>query len=204
VTVLRPIGAIRRDLAWGAAAAALYVAVIVTFGSPGVRHLLYDGLLPIPPYQWVRAPGAHADTNPPPASATGTLALGPAGSAAAEVSTADQQATVTFPRGAVPPQAGETAVRVTITPLDAGTLAPAPRGRRFDSNAYRIEAAYAGSGAPVTLARPVDVVLEYAAAANVVMQLQDRAWTVLKTVIYSGSQEVLTHTDRLGTFVASP
>lgn len=200
---IRRIDAVGRDLVWGAAAAALYVVVLATFGARGVGPPLYDGVLPIPPYRWVRAPAAHADT-PPPASATATLALGPMGSAAAEVSTSDQQATVTFPQGAVPPLAGEAAVRVTLTPLDAAAVAPAPSGRRFDSNAYRVEAVYAGSGTPVVLARPVDVVLEYAAAANVVMEYQAHQWVVLKTTIYSGSQEVLAHTDRLGIFVASP
>jgi hypothetical protein len=192
-----------RWLAWGAAAAALYLAVTGPLGARSAL-LLYDGLVPLPPYQWVHPPGGGSSASPP--GATGTLTLGGGGSNAAEVSTDDLQATVTFPQGAVAPHPGESSVKVTITPLDASSVAPPPGGRHFDSNGYRFEAVYAASGAPADLAKPVDVALTYATHATVILraQGQEKTWTVLRGTAFPASQQIVVHSDRLGTFVASP
>jgi hypothetical protein len=95
-------------------------------------------------------------------------------------------------------------VKVTITPLDAATVAPPPRGRRYDSNAYRFDAVYAGSGVAAPLTKPADITLEYAVHATVVLQAQDRTWKTLKATVFSGSQVVVAPADQLGVFVASP
>ncbi|HYM70640.1 MAG TPA: hypothetical protein VEZ44_13675 [bacterium] len=190
-------------LGWGAAAAALYLAVSGMLGAHSPR-LLYDGLVPLPPYQWVHPPGGGSSSPPP--GATGMVALAGGGSSAAEISTDDLQATITFPQGAVASRPGEASVKVTITPLDAATVAPAPNGRRFDSNGYRFEVVYAASGTPAELAKPVDIALTYAAHATVILraQGQEKAWTVLRGPAFPASQQIVVHTDRLGTFVASP
>ncbi len=190
----------RHWLAWGGLAAALYLAAAaVSAWLPSVR-LLYDGLVPLPPYQWVRAPNTQGDDNKPPRAQTATLELGPQGSKAAEVSTDDEQAIMTFPAGSVAPQPGESSVMVTVTPLDASAVAPAPSGRHFDGNAYRFDAIYAASGKPAVLAQPVTVVLRYAVHATTVLRLEGETWAALKSTAYPGSQQLVANSDRLGIF----
>jgi hypothetical protein len=185
----------------------LYVAVAAFVPHAPHGRLLMDGLVPQPPYRWVHPPAGQAGDNKPPQPYSAVLSLTTAGSAPAEFATDDLQATLTLPASVVPPRAGETKVRVTLTPLDPATLAPAPSGRRFDSNAYRLEAVYDSSGAPVQLTGPVTVVLRYAVHATTILRL-DRAddkpaWVRLPTTVYTGSQEALAHSDRLGVFVVS-
>jgi hypothetical protein len=185
---------------WGGFAAGLYLAAAMASAwLPPVR-LLYDGLTPLPPYQWVHSPGNQATDTKPPRAQTATLELGPQGSKAAEVSTDDEQAIMTFPEGSVAPQSGEFSVTVTITPLDAGPVAPAPNGRRFDGNAYRFEAVYAASGRPAVLAQPVTVVLRYAVHATTVLRFDGGAWAALKSTAFPGSQQLVANSDRLGIF----
>jgi len=188
---------------WGTAAAVLYLVVSGMLGTPPSR-LLYDGLVPLPPYQWVHPPGGGSSS--PPRGATGIVAFTGGASGAAEVSTDDLQATITFSQGAVASRPGETSAKVTITPLDAATVAPAPNGRHFDSNGYRFEVLYATSGTPAELAKPVDVALTYATHATVILRAQDqeKTWTVLHGPAFPASQQIVVHTDQLGTFVASP
>jgi hypothetical protein len=191
-----------RGLTAGAALALLYLGAILGLGARSPR-LLYDGTVPMPPYQWVHPPNGAAGAAPP-SSAAGTLTLGAGGSAANEVSTDDLQASVTFPEGAVAPHAGDSSVKVTITPVDAATVARAPAGHRFDSNGYRIEAVYTASGAPATLVKPVDVALTYAVHATIVLRAEDKSWTILPGTVFPASQQIVAHSDRLGTFAASP
>ena len=74
-------------------------------------------------------------------------------------------------------------------------------------NAYRIEAVYESSGAPVKLRGPVTVVLRYAAHATTILRFEKTGdkteWVRLRTTVYTGSQEDLAHSDTLGVFVAS-
>jgi len=193
----------RVGLGWGAAAAVLYLAVSGMLGTHSPR-LLYDGLVPLPPYRWVHLPGGGSSSPPP--GATGTVPFSGGASSAAEVSTDDLQATITFPQGAVASRPGEASVKVAITPLDAATVAPAPNGRHFDSNGYRFDVVYATSGTSAELAKPVDIALTYATHATVILraQGQEKMWTVLRGPAFPASQQIVVHTDRLGTFVASP
>jgi hypothetical protein len=144
----------------------------------------------------------RAGNNQQPSPGSGTVKLGPQGSQATEISTGDEQAVITIPDGAVAPQAGESSVKVTITPLDPATIAPVPPGHAFDGNAYRIEATYAGSGAPAAVTAPLTVVLRYAVHGVVILRAQDRGWRPLQTARFDGSQQVLANTDVLGVFVA--
>ena len=191
-----------RALAWGLAIGAVYLGVVAFSWPPTVR-LLYDGLVPLPPYRWVTPPPERAKDNQPPQPGADTLALGPQGSPAAEVATGDDQALVTFPAAVVAPRPGESSVKVRLSPLDPLTLGTVPAGRRFDGNAYRIEATYAASAAPAVLTAPVTVVLRYPAHATLLLRAQDGGWQALHTTRFDGSQQVLGPSNDLGVFVAA-
>ncbi len=186
---------------------AAFLATVAVVPSTPHGRPLYDGLMPQPPYRWVHPPAGRQGDNEQPKPYTGFLPLHADGSAPAEYATDDLQATLTLPANVAAPRAGETRARVTLTPLDPDTLAPPPSGRRFDGNAYRIDAVYDTSGAPVTLRGPVTIVLRYAVHATTILRLEktgDRAgWTRLPTTVYTGSQEDLAHSDTLGVFVPS-
>jgi len=205
---MRPHRAPRRRLLLpGIAVIAAYLAAVVVMPPSPHGRTLYDGLVPEPPYRWVRPPAGRAGDNEQPKPYTTFLPLAAGGSVPAEFATDDLQATLTLPANAVVPQSGETRARVTLTPLDPDTLAPPPSGRHFDGNAYRMDVVYDASGAPVTLHGPVTVVLRYAGHATTILRL-DRtggkaAWVRLATTVYTGSQEDLARSDTLGTFVVS-
>src|SRR5579864_109296 len=122
----------RRELLAGIAVIAAYLsAVAVTPTAPHGRAL-YDGLMPQPPYRWVRPPAGRAGDNEQPQPYATFVPLTGAGSAPAEFATDDLQATLTLPANVVAPRAGETKARVTLTPLDPTALAPPPSGRRSE------------------------------------------------------------------------
>lgn len=198
---------LRRFLVPGIVLTAAYLAVAVLSPPPPHGRVLYDGLTPQPPYRWVRPPAGQQGDSERPAPYAAFLPLPATGSVPAEFATDDLQATLTLPANVVEPRAGETRARVTLTPLDPETLAPPPSGRRFDGNAYHMEAVYDASGAPVKLTGPVTVVLRYAVHATTILRFEkagDRpAWVRLPTAVYTGSQEDLAHSDALGVFVAS-
>jgi hypothetical protein len=191
----------------GLVAIAVYLAAVAVIAPVPHGRMLYDGLLPQPPYRWVRPPAARRGDNEPPQPYTTFLPLTAGGSVPAEFATDDLQATLTLPGNVVEPRPGETKARVTLTPLDPEALAPPPAGRRFDGNAYRMAAVYEGSGAPVELRGPVTVVLRYAAHATTILRLKKTgdtvAWIRLPTTVFTGSQENLARSDTLGVFVVS-
>ncbi len=185
----------------------MYLAAAAVTPSAPHGRLLYDGLMPQPPYRWVHPPASRQGDNEQPKPYTTFLPLQAGGSVPAEFATDDLQATLTLPANVVAPRGGETRARVTLTPLDPDTLAPPPSGRRFDGNAYRMDVVYDASGAPVVLREPITVVLRYAVHAATILRL-DRTggkagWTRLPTTVYTGSQEDLAHSDALGVFVPS-
>src|SRR6202043_2111489 len=96
-------------LVGGIAAATLYVGTVVLAWPSPVR-VLYDGLVPLPPYRWVHPPPYRSRDNQAALSGSGTVALGPP-SRASEVSTEDDQALVTFPLGIIAPQSGESTAK---------------------------------------------------------------------------------------------
>jgi len=181
--------------------ALLYLGTVM-FAWPFPIRLLYDGLVPLPPYRWVHPPQSRVKDNRPPLSGTGTVALG-SSSQAVEVSTDDDQALVTLPQGIIAPRAGEASVKVAIVPLDPATVAPAPGGLRFDGNAYRIEARYAASGEPAVFNRSPTVVLRYPVHATMMLRWSEREWIPLNVQLFTGSQQALASTDRLGVFAAA-
>jgi hypothetical protein len=185
----------------GVAAATLYVGTVM-LASPFPIRVLYDGLVPLPPYRWVHPPPHRSRDNQTALSGSGTIALGPP-SRASEISTEDDQALVTLPRGIIAPQSGESTVKVTIVPLDPATVRPPPNGLRFDGNAYRIEASYGTSGIPAVLTASPTVVLRYPVHATQMLRVGESGWTPLTGQVFTGSQQLLANTDRLGVFIAA-
>jgi len=142
----------RRGALLGLALLGAYLAVAAaTFALhllPGTP-ILDDNIGPPKAYDWVNPPKALALSNLVPGPANGSVPLGASGSVG-EAQTPDSQCQVLFEPSSVPPAAGQTSVRVTMVPLDPASLGPPPPGLAYDSNAYRIGAAYEPSGAPVS------------------------------------------------------
>ena len=142
-----------RRVAWaGAGLALLYVVVAAVTSQLSSRPVLplFDGFAPPTPYAWVNPPPERAGDNVAPKGADREFLLGPDGAPASNAATDDAQAIVGLNQGSVPANPPDTAVRVRITPGDAGTLAPLPPGLRAVSNAYRVELTYVPSQTPVT------------------------------------------------------
>ncbi|MEP7060134.1 MAG: hypothetical protein ABI828_05330 [Actinomycetota bacterium] len=147
-----------------AAVVALYVGLAALSGhlSPAARGPLLDGLGPAQPYRWASPPPALASTNQQPATGTFVAKFKDGGLQGRVFLTSDAQATVIVPSQAFPPHAGDTAVVLTLTPVDPASLHALPGGLIPFGNAYRFEAAYRPSGAPAPApVRPIDLVLLY-------------------------------------------
>jgi hypothetical protein len=164
---------------------------------------LFDGLAPPPPYRWVRPPPELRRTNRPPAPASATVALTDAGSAAAAVSTADDQVRVSLPAGAVPPSARQTALGVAIQPLDPAQVPLPPAGTAIQGNAYRISVAYLPSGNTATAVQPVDVTLRYPVDATQMILFSGSTWQALPTTLESAALAVDATTTQFGVFAAA-
>ena len=142
-----------RRVAWaGAGLALLYVVVAAITAQLSSRPVLplFDGFAPPTPYAWVNPPPERAGDNVAPKAADRDFTLGPDGAPASNAATDDAQAIVGLNQGSVPANPPDTAVKVRITPADAGTLAPLPPGLRAVSNAYRVELTYVPSQTPLT------------------------------------------------------
>ncbi|HXX38672.1 MAG TPA: hypothetical protein VEP50_11110 [bacterium] len=189
-------------LAWGILLAVLYI-VIGVWPRPMPSRVLYDGTVPLPPYRWVTPPPAQAKNNQPAGAGEAVLGLGAQGSPAVAVSTDDDQATITFPAGAIAFRPGDSVVRITITPLDPARLPPPPHDHIIDGNAYRVDVIYQGSRTPVTLAKPVTIALEYPVHATEILRVDAAQWTVVAATRFPASQQVVAAIPRLGTFVAA-
>jgi len=148
----------------------------------------------------VRPPLELASGNRPPEPGTGDVPFGPEGLSPLSVVTDDGQAAAIFDGKTVAPEAGEVAVRVSITPLDPAAVAAPPPGFRFDSNAYRIDVSYVPSGKPVVLRAPVTVVLRYASGAGRMLQASASGWIPRETIKYHESLQLVARSQMLGVF----
>lgn len=189
----------------GAGLALLYVVVAVAtveFSSRPVLPL-FDGFAPPTPYNWVNPPPERAGDNSPPPAADGELPLGPQGSEASNVSTDDAQAIVGLTEGSVPPHPPDTAVRVMVTPFDAGTLGPLPEGMRVVSNAYRVEMAYVPSETPVTQLSPAGTIALTAAgtAERFLYSADGQTWVERSFRPYGTDHGLFTELDAMGWFL---
>lgn len=202
-----------RKIWYGLTAAILYVAAALVT-SAGRPALLFDGLGPLPRYNWVQPPPVLARGNIQPESAQGRLTIFravegqpgvsiPAGTQSGSLSTPDGQATVLFVRAAFPPLRDEPSVTIMFTPLDPQPSGPLPAHLRFDGNAYRFEAVYSNSRTPAPLQRPTLIFLRYASGGSVILQLDGNVWQPLSGRRYEGSSALEAEVSALGTFVAA-
>ncbi|MGQ0571729.1 MAG: hypothetical protein ACT4P5_19675, partial [Armatimonadota bacterium] len=194
-----------RQYAWGIAAAFLYLIAVAASHRAGLIPIrpLYDGLAPPSPYRWVRPPLEFRSENKTPEAGTNMLALAPEGSDPGSIVTGDGQAAVIFPQGAVAPENGETSIKVTITPLDPDAVVSARLRRRVTGNAYRIDAVYGGSGQPVTLRKPVTVLLRYPTHATEIWRSGEPAWAMLDATVFQVTLQLYAETTVLGTFAVA-
>ncbi|MEA2842428.1 MAG: hypothetical protein QOJ69_99 [Actinomycetota bacterium] len=173
----------RRPLAVGLGLGGLYAVVAVATLLLADRPLLplFDGLAPPPPYRWVKPPPETAADTQPRAAPDREAPLGPEGSPFLNVTPEDGQAVVVLEVGAVAPNPPETAVRVAVTPHDAGTLAGLPDGLTPVSNAYQVVVTYQPSAAPVPTLRDTpasSVALTAAGFSDVMLYSPDgKGWT---------------------------
>jgi hypothetical protein len=196
--------AARRRIVGGAAAAGLLLAMVLALPGPArLNRGVYDGIAPMPPYQWVRPPRELARDNRPPQSGRGVLDLDPSGRSPGSVATGDGQCTVIFNDGAVAAHPGAVTLLVSITPVDPAAIAPPPAGMRFDGNACRFEAREGPGGAVPRYGRTLTVVLRYASGGTQMVQASGEppTWRPLKTIRYTGHLHLLVaDTPSLGTF----
>ncbi|MEA2717545.1 MAG: hypothetical protein QOI99_1862, partial [Actinomycetota bacterium] len=104
-----------------------------------------------------------------------------------------------------PPTAPSTAqatATFTLTPLDAGTLAPLP-GLFADGNAYRVQVAYDPSGRPLAaLAQPANALVVVPQPAEAIWFSADgRSWRRLETVPVSTTSSAVVTVD-MGYYLA--
>lgn len=194
-----------RSWAWGPAAGVLLVMAVcasVALGLvPGVP--IFDGLAPPAAYRWIRPPSELRSGNKAPASTSATVALTDAGSAPAVVATADDQGRLNLPAGAIPPAAGQTAVRVVMDPLDPAAVPRPPAGTAIQGNPYRVVVTYVPGGATTTAVQPVDVRLRYPVDGTAVILLTGGVWQSLPTTLESASLAVDATTTQFGIFAAA-
>jgi hypothetical protein len=191
-----------RVFAWGVVAALCYVLVVMASQRAGRLPplLLFDGFAPPTPYRWVAPPRELRATNQPPQPAAGTIALTASGSQPGSLTTDDGQAVVVFSTDAIEPSPGETAVRVTITPLDPGRVVPPALRRTVDGNAYRIDAVYSGSGKPAILTKRVTVLFRYPRHAREMWRSGEPNWTTLPAIVFPTTLQLYAESPALGTF----
>lgn len=194
-----------RSRVWGLAAGVLLV--VAGCGSVALGLLagipVFDGLAPPTAYRWVHPPPELRAGNRAPASVSATVPLTDSGSAAAFVSTPDDQVQVSIPAGALPPAAGQNALEVDVQPLDPARVPAPPPGTAIQGNAYRITVADVPSGATATAVQPVDVTLRYPVDATGVILLTDAGWQALPTTLESAALAVDATTTRFGIFTAA-
>ena len=196
----------RRTLGVGVGLAALYLVVLAaTMGLKGQPVLpLYDGLTPPPPYQWVTPPPGYG-FNAEPEPTEVTVALSETGSVPDGPTGVNGQVVLNLPAGAVPPRPGDTAVRITIKPLDPARLDPLPPGLIPDGNAYEIRMRYQPSGQAIdALAVPGNIILATPEPASALLvAAPGRPWETIETQRVGGPDSVGGPFVRAGRYVAA-
>ncbi|MEA2931737.1 MAG: hypothetical protein QOI56_522 [Actinomycetota bacterium] len=192
----------------GVGLAGLYLAAAAATSVLGDRPFrpLFDGLAPPPPYRWVNPPQEAARDNQQPAAASGEVPLGPDGSAFANITPEDAQVVVLLQDKAVPPHQPDTALVVTVTPVDALTLGPLPPKMSPQSNAYRVEVTYRPSGAAVAEFRGTtsSIALVGAAATDALLFSGDgKSWAARPTTPLGASHGLETPFAGTGYYVVT-
>jgi hypothetical protein len=176
-----------RPLGVGVALLGVYAAVAVVTNLTTAHPVrpLFDAAGGAVPYKWVAAPWYVASTNVKPRPSHQDIPFENGVSPQTGVTSEDAQVILNLPQGAFPARGGETAVRMSFTPLDPKTLAKPPGAMRPDGNAYRVQMAYQPSGAPL------DALTK---SGNVVMVVPDEAEKMLFSLDGESWSELPTHT----------
>lgn len=195
----------RGSAAAGFVAAGLLVAAVLVLPGPArLGRGLYDGVSPLPPYQWVHPPRELARDNRQPEPGRASRDLDPAGRSPGAVATGDAQCTVIFNDGAVAAGPLGRTITVTITPFDPASIAPPPPGMRFDGNACRFDGVSGATGAVPQFRRPVTVILRYATGGTEIVRMTSGGapvWQPIRTIRYAGHLRLLVaDVTTLGTF----
>jgi hypothetical protein len=181
-----------------------YIVVAWTASSSLLpARILYDGNAPPLPYRWVVPPRELRQGNQPPEDATGSVPLTAAGSGSGSISTGDAQATVVFPQDAIAQSRGEASVQIRIVPEDPASGSPPPAGLRFDGNVYAVAGFCTLSRRPVTLRKPVSVVLRYPLHATTLLAGTGSQWRALQAETVPSTLQIFATTDALGRFAAA-
>ena len=165
------------------------------------------------PYRWVSPPSG---SDPKQAlggatSGSGTVLIdSPEG--VQSVTTQDGQAAVSFTKGSISPKEGESEVWVTVTALDPMTFGPPPEGLIYDSNAYKVDLAYARSGERVDLTtdscRPDQsglcptLAMRYAVGAHEMYVREADSWSRSESEVVDATFQVFAQLEKPGIFVA--
>jgi len=94
-------------------------------------------------------------------------------------------------------------VQIRIVPQDPASGSPPPPGLRFDGNIYAVAGFYTLSRKPVTLRKPVSVVLRYPLHATTLLRRTDSQWRPLQAETVPSTLQIFATTDALGRFVAA-
>lgn len=153
------------------------------------------------PYRWVVPPSGNSEPRPEVAESLQQLG---APSPASNAQSSDGQIDLALFAGALPPRAGESEARFRLVPLDPAGLPPVPAGSVAEGNAYRIEATYALSSAPLReLSGPAVLSLASPAQATAFLVLTGDTWTVLPSTPLDdpARKGLVARPTALGTFV---
>jgi len=121
------------------------LCVVIAVGSavPAPAHEDEQSIIP---YRWSNPPKTLESINAEPLSGRASVPLGPEGSEEARASTADGQVLVILPAGTFAAHGSDTSVEVSIRPGDPATHGKAPKGLRYEGNAYTVAAVARPSG----------------------------------------------------------
>ncbi|HEY0400188.1 MAG TPA: hypothetical protein VGF00_17450 [Acidimicrobiia bacterium] len=169
----------------GIALVGLYAAVVAVTGlaSGHTVHPLLDGVGNTTPYRWVRPPWYVGSANVKPEPSHTDITFENGTSPLIGVTSQDAQLVLSLPRGAFLPNAGDTAVRADIMPLDPKKLGKTPVKLRPDGNAYKLEMTYEPSKQPLTTTTvPGNIILMVPAAADTILYSRDgNEWDTVPT-----------------------
>jgi hypothetical protein len=197
---------VRRALAIGAAAVAVYAAVAgLTAAWSGHRlRPLFEGISSPVPYQWVKPPAQFAANNIKAAGGTSDIVFASGKSKAGVAASVDQQFIADVSAGAFAVHGDDTKVHATVTPLDPASVAAPANGVHADGNVYRLVFAYEPSGAPVAkLAVPGDVVMSSPFPTAALLYSADgTSWQQIPSQQVGGVSTVGGTFDRPGYYVA--
>lgn len=209
-----------RQIVWGAALAAVYLAVTLASQHSGLLPIrpLYEGGAPPPDYKWVNPPPELASGNQKPKGGSGDILLvdprTPGKSAIGNITTDDGQAVLIIPAGGIAQKPGETKAHFTITPLDPDKVGAPPAKMSYDGNAYEVKAEYTNSHTPIvipatscptTLTQETachTIVLRYVYVATDLYRRDGDVWRPMKATVAAAALQAYANTPKLGIFVA--